>query len=134
MPQKERRRTKRFHEENVAEIFIFSKNEVSENNPSIAYTENICVDGAKVVCGAYFPVSSKLKISLKLSRSKQTIHLWATVIWTKERNGEDKHEMGLEFVHDAKTIAVLLKHLYGKNRFAYPEKEEPHLVKRIEVA
>jgi hypothetical protein len=133
MPQEERRRAKRFHEENVAEIFFISEDGESKPDSSQAYTENISIDGAKLVCGMYFSVSTRLKLSLKLSHSKQDVLLWTTVKWIKEREKDGKYEMGVEFVHDAKTIAVFMKHLYGKKKISPAERGKRLSEKRIEV-
>jgi hypothetical protein len=59
------------------------------------------------------------------------------VIWIKDGNDEGIYEMGVEFLHDSKTMASLIKHVYGRRKASYtgkgPKRGKRHSVRKIEV-
>ena len=77
-------------------------------------TEDISLNGIKILTDSFFPINKVMKISLSLGRNYNTIHMMGKVKWI--RNLDDEvYEMGLEIVDTFKeSIRVLTGHLYGK--------------------
>jgi c-di-GMP-binding flagellar brake protein YcgR len=113
--QRDRRRDKRFDEENKVVIECKNYVEPDQVNSVLAFTKDISIGGCRILTDIFFPVDSQMKITLTLSRSRQIVKLSAHVKWIKSVYDGDLFEMGVEFVHDTpQTIANLFKHLYGK--------------------
>ena len=81
-----------------------------------AFTQDLSIDGAKILTDINFPVDTIFDITLTLSRSMQIITLAAHVRWVKPVYDEDLFHVGLEFIHERpQTISSLIRHLYGKD-------------------
>jgi len=117
---KDKRKSKRFMEKNRAVInFSLIENAISQDT-NLAATWDISINGAKLFTNKYFPVETKLIISLDLSRTELMVKLWAKVKWLNEVNSnKGKYEMGVEFIHSVETLPSLIKHLYGHGLIEY---------------
>jgi hypothetical protein len=101
-------------EKNRAVInFSIIENAISQDT-NLAATWDISINGARLFTNKYFPVETKLIISLDLSRTELLVRLWAKVKWVNEvNNNMGKYEMGVEFIHSVQSLPELLKHLHG---------------------
>lgn len=110
---KERRKTKRFVEKNRAVIHFSIGKKSLTKNPDSAWTRNLSIDGAKLITHRFFPIDTRLIISLELPKSKQLVKLWARVIWVERSKDKRFYDVGVEFIHSLETVPNLLQHLYG---------------------
>lgn len=110
-------------EKNRAVInFSIIENAISQDT-NLAATWDISIDGARLYTNEYFPVETKLIISLDLSRTELMVKLWAKVKWVNKVNiNMGKYEMGVEFIHSVQTLPDLLKHLYGHGFIEYNQR------------
>ncbi len=109
----EKRKTKRFQEKNKA-VISFSIKEVSKRkNSKSAWTQNLSIDGAKLLTNKSLSFDTNLIISLELPKSKQTVKLRARVVWGHSLKKKGLHEIGVKFIHTQETLPVFFKHLYG---------------------
>lgn len=110
------RREKRFEEENKVVIEWENNKDPRRNNAIYAFTQDLSIEGAKILTDINFPIDTVFRITLTLSRSKQIVNIKAKVKWEKPVFDGDLFEVGLEFIHERpRTIACLLKHLFGKD-------------------
>ena len=110
---KNQRKTKRFLEKNKAVINFSLKEDALKQGSNMAMTWDLSLDGARLFTYKYFPVDTKLILSMDLAKSSQMVKLWAQVKWVKELNNVGEFELGVEFIHSLETIPNLMKHLYG---------------------
>lgn len=110
-------------EKNRAVInFSIIENAISQDT-NLAATWDISIDGARLYTNKYFPVETKLIISLDLSRTEVMVKLWAKVKWVNEvKINMGKYEMGVEFIHSVQTLPALLKHLHGHGLIEYNQR------------
>ncbi len=116
------RREKRIEEENKVVIdwenyeeWVNYKNQ-KRNNAIYAFTQDLSIEGARILTDINFPIDTVFMITMTLSRSKQILDIKAKVRWVKPVFDGDLFEAGLEFNHEGPiTIACLLKHLFGKD-------------------
>ena len=109
----ERRKTQRFQEINKAIIkFSIENNQTSRDSKS-ALTQDLSIDGAKLVSNKSFPIYTRLIISLELPKSKQTAKLRARVVWEHSSKKKGIYEIGVEFIYSHETSPIFFQHLYG---------------------
>ncbi len=110
------RREKRFEEENKVVIEWENYKDPRRNDAIYAFTQDLSIEGAKILTDINFPIDTVFRITLTLSRSKQIVTIKAKVRWVKPVFDGDLFEVGMEFIHEQPpTIACLLKHLFGKD-------------------
>jgi c-di-GMP-binding flagellar brake protein YcgR len=110
----EKRNVKRFDEEIDGFISFKDPDDPSSLKSLSIKTVDVSLHGVKTVVSQSLPAGSNLKITLNLKRLKQVVKIEARVAWLKEREGENSYEMGIEFLHDTKTIENMHKYLYGE--------------------
>lgn len=111
----ERRREKRKREVNRVSVEYLPEGPVyGSKKINYGLTEDMSLNGIKIVTDSFFPIHKVMKISLSLGRSYETIYMIGKVKWI--RNLEDEvYEIGLEIVDTFKeSIRILTGHLYGK--------------------
>lgn len=114
---KEKRKDKRFKEENKIIIELCEKGSSGDEKAVIALTKDISIGGTRILADKHYPVGTDVKLILTLSRSKQTINIRANVKWVKDLYDGSLFEMGVEFEHDMyDTILCFMKHLYGNEK------------------
>jgi len=114
---KEKRKDKRFKEENKIIIELCDKDSSDNEKTVIALTKDISIGGTRILADKHYPVGTDVKLILTLSRSKQTINIRANVKWVKDLYDGTLFEMGIEFKHDMHdTILCFMKHLYGNEK------------------
>lgn len=110
------RKEKRFEEENKVVIEWEKYNDPRRNHAIYAFTQNLSIEGARILTDINFPIDTVFRITLTLSRSKQIVNIKAKVIWVNPVFDGDLFEVGMEFIHEQpRTITCLLKHLFGKD-------------------
>jgi Tfp pilus assembly protein PilZ len=114
-----KRREKRFAEENRVIIQFANDRKDSSNNSGInASTHDISLGGARILTPKYFPADTVIRIQINLSRSSQVVRLDGKVKWIKKIDDDDKElfEIGMEFLHKtSNTVLSLIRHLYGED-------------------
>jgi len=112
----ERRREKRFEEENRVIIEFVPDSEDSGNKKrTFALIQNMSIGGARILIDKFFPVDTVFRMTLTLSKSKQIVKLDGKVKWVRSHCDEDFFEIGVEFMHKiSRTVLALIRHLYGK--------------------
>jgi c-di-GMP-binding flagellar brake protein YcgR len=112
LPMIERRKESRFVEKNS--VLIWPASDL-DNGPGInAYTYDISTGGARIYSKHPYSVGIVIKLQIHLARSKQSITLQAEVKWTRYKEEEKVHELGVEFRHQiTSTLFALIKHLYN---------------------
>jgi Tfp pilus assembly protein PilZ len=108
----EKRKYKRFTE---LDDMIIMDNRAADGLTS-AYTQNISISGARIICQEEFPLGNNIGIIANLKRANQSLRVDGKIIWVRKgRNGTHFH-MGVEFLHKfPDTVLALIKQLYGKN-------------------
>ncbi|MCJ7582534.1 MAG: PilZ domain-containing protein [Candidatus Aminicenantes bacterium] len=110
----EKRREKRFEEENEVVIEWREYKDPKRNDKIYAFTQNLAIGGTQILTDINFPINTTFMITLKLSRSKQNIKVGSTVRWVKPVISQDLYEVGLELSHDfPQTVSSLIRHLFG---------------------
>ena len=111
----ERRREKRKKEVNRVSVEYLPEGPI-QGSKKINYglTEDMSLNGIKILTDSFFPIHKVMKISLSLGRNYETIYMIGKVKWI--RNLEDEvYEIGLEIVDTfMESIRILTGHLYGK--------------------
>lgn len=110
----EKRRDKRIKEENRVVIEFSPTGSRGEGPPINAFTKDISLTGARIWTDRFFPLHSRLNLTLYLSRSKQAVRIRATVKWGKECY-DGLYEIGVHFQHGIPDVLMaLINHFYGK--------------------
>jgi hypothetical protein len=84
--------------------------------PANAFTRDISLAGARIWTDRLYPLNTKLKLTLYLSRSRQVIRINSTVRWMKSCD-DGLYEMGVQFqpgIPDA--LIALINHIYSKDQ------------------
>ncbi len=112
----DKRRNKRVREEDRVVIEAFRPGGNKVDFPINAFTKDISLEGARIWTDRAFPLDSKLKLVLYLSRSKQIVRICGIVMWAKNCD-EDLYEIGVQFQHEIPNVLMaLIQHLYGRGR------------------
>ncbi len=111
----EKRKDRRIQEENRVVIELSPADAGGNGFPTNAFTRDVSITGACIWTDKIYPLNTKLKLTLYLSRSRQVIRVCATVRWMKSCD-DALYEMGVQFqqgIPDA--IMALIKHIYSKD-------------------
>lgn len=112
----DKRRNKRVREEDRVVIEAFRPGGSKVDFPINAFTKDISLEGARIWTDRAFPLDSKLKLVLYLSRSKQIVRICGIVMWAKNCD-EGLYEIGVQFQHEIPNVLMaLIQHLYGRGR------------------
>jgi c-di-GMP-binding flagellar brake protein YcgR len=112
LPMIERRKENRFVEKNT--VLIWPGSDLDKGPGINAYTYDISTGGARIYSREPYSVGTMIKLQIHLARSKQSITLQAEVKWTRNKEEEKVHELGVEFRHQiTSTLFALIKHLYN---------------------
>jgi hypothetical protein len=112
----EKRKDRRIKEENRVLIEISPAGAKAESVTANAFTRDLSITGARIRTDRLYPLNSKLKLTLYLSRSKQIIRICSTVRWMKGCD-DGLYEIGVQFqpgIPDA--IMALINHIYSKDQ------------------
>ncbi|HUU36902.1 MAG TPA: PilZ domain-containing protein [Candidatus Desulfaltia sp.] len=112
----ERRKDRRIKEENRVVIESSPAGAQGESFTANAFTRDLSLTGARILTDRLYPLNSKLKLTLYLSRSRQIIRICSTVRWMKG-SAEGLYEMGVQFqpgIPDA--VMALINHVYSKDQ------------------
>jgi hypothetical protein len=112
----EKRKDRRIKEENRVVIEIASADAQAGSFTANAFTMDLSLTGARIWTDRLYPLNSKLKLTLYLSRSKKIIRIYSTVRWMKG-SVEGLYEMGVQFqpgIPDA--VMALINHIYGRDQ------------------
>lgn len=110
----DRRKRNRFVERN--EVLLRTAMDKYQGPGIAACTHDLSSGGARIVTSKSFAVGTTLRIRVNLNGTDQFINLEGEVRWSKPMNGDDRHEIGVEFLHlTSPDILKLLQHLYGRN-------------------
>jgi len=112
----EKRKDIRIKEENRVLIEISPAGSQAENFAANAFTRDLSITGARIWTDRLYPLNSKLKLTLYLSRSKQVVRICSTVRWMKSRD-DGLYEVGVQFqpgIPDA--VMALINHIYIKDQ------------------
>jgi hypothetical protein len=112
----ENRKDRRFPEKNAVLLNASSLDPQSLNLGEInAFTHDISLSGARILCKQDFPVGRIVRIVIDLKRSHQSVRVDGKVIWSRKSKRGKNFEIGVEFLHTmSETILSLIRHLYGK--------------------
>lgn len=114
MDEKKRRREPRKEEEARVIIETLPDSPSAVSRTFYALTRDISLNGARIRTDERFPVGTRLRITLTLSRFKQVIRLEAQVRWIKALFDGELFDMGVEFEHKIHgDIMALIRHMYG---------------------
>ena len=114
MDEKKRRREPRKEEEARVIIETLPDSPSADSRTFYALTRDISLNGARIRTDERFPVGTRLRITLTLSRIKQVIRLEAQVRWIKAQFDGELFDMGVEFEHKIHAdIMALIRHMYG---------------------
>lgn len=132
MKMEEKRKEKRFEEENRVLIELASIDKVTGLKKKLnAFTRDISVGGAKVMTDTYFPVDTEFEITLYLSTSRQLIKMRGKVKWISRFQDEELYEIGVEFEHRiSKTILAMMLHIYDEQKGISTKKRNSSLEKK----
>jgi hypothetical protein len=112
----EKRKETRIKEENRVLIEISPAGSQAEKFVANAFTRDLSITGARIWTDRLYPLNSKLKLTLYLSRSKQVIRICSTVRWMKSCE-DGLYEVGVQFqtgIPDA--VMALINHIYSKDQ------------------
>ncbi|MFZ2052897.1 MAG: PilZ domain-containing protein [Candidatus Aminicenantales bacterium] len=112
----EKRKDWRIKEENRVVIEFAPPGVPGDGFPANAFTKDLSLTGARIWTDRLYPLNSKLKLILYLSRSRQIIRICSTVRWMKG-SAEGLYEMGVQFqpgIPDA--VIALINHIYSKDQ------------------
>jgi hypothetical protein len=112
----EKRKDRRIKEENRVVIEISPAGTPAETFEANAFTKDLSLTGARIWTDRLYPLNSKVKLTLYLSRSKQVVRICSTVRWMKSCD-DGLYEMGVQFqpgIPDA--IMALINHIYSKDQ------------------
>jgi len=110
----EKRRDKRIKEENRVLIEASPPGAPNSSLTINAFTKDISLAGARIWTDRFFPLHSKLNLTLYLSRSKQVVRIRANVKWGKECY-DGLYEIGVHFQQGIpEVLMALIDHFYGK--------------------
>ncbi len=115
-PMAEKRKDQRIKEENRVVIEAGPAAIPCESFPVNAFTRDISLTGARIWTDRLYPLNTKLKLTLYLSRSRQVVRICSTVRWMKSCD-DGLFEMGVQFqpgIPDA--IMALINHIYSKDQ------------------
>ena len=110
----ERRKRHRFIERN--EVQVRTAVDRYQGPGLAAHTYDLSTGGARIVTSKGYPVGSLIKIRINLAGTDEAVTLDAEVRWSRKRDHEDVHEIGVEFERlTSQTVCALIRHLYGRN-------------------
>lgn len=124
---KERRKDQRKSEETRVLIETLPTPGSSKSQTFYALTQDVSLGGARIRTDKYFPVGTRLRVSLTLSRIREIIRLDAEVRWISPLFEGELYDMGVEFDHKVHgDIMTLIRHIFGidASTVPSPEKEE----------
>jgi hypothetical protein len=110
-----KRKDRRIKEENRVVIEASALNGQGERFQANAFTRDLSISGARIWTDQLYPLNTKLKLILYLSRSRQVIRLCASVRWMKSCD-DTLYEMGVQFqpgIPDS--VMALINHIYSKD-------------------
>ncbi len=112
----DRRKEPRRKAEDQVTLSLSSGERLPDGKTSIqALTQDISTGGLHILCDSRFPLHSRVKIRLVLSRVRKMLNLEGEVRWVNPVYGEELFEMGVEFVDVPPPKALLLlKYVYGE--------------------
>lgn len=85
-----------------------------ENNLSCSLTQDISLNGVKILSNKSMPHDKVLKLDISLGENK-TISILGKVKWNRRVKGGNMFENGLEFVDTRpNVIMTLISHIYQK--------------------
>ncbi|MFC2168174.1 PilZ domain-containing protein [Acidobacteriota bacterium] len=109
----EKRKNIRFVEKNDAVIIYSIEKDNSNRDSESVRTKDLSIAGAKLLSHKFFPVDTRLLLSMQLHNSKQIMELWAKVVCVQNLNKKGEYEVGVKFIHSMQTMSNLFQHLYG---------------------
>lgn len=110
----EKRKVKRVKKESKFTISVLSEDAILPSNKKIIYhlTKDISSKGAKIQTNNFLPINTLLRIELSLMKPPRVVKAIGRVRWVKSRYGDEKFEMGIEFIDTPKeSIKALSKHI-----------------------
>jgi hypothetical protein len=114
----EKRKERRFVEENKVTISVFSEDKSTHIKGNFfALTKDISLNGLKIHTDEKLDIDTMLKIEIALARSKKLISVIGQVKWVSQIYDGDAFETGVEFMDTPPDrVLNLLDHLYGEKK------------------
>jgi hypothetical protein len=110
----ERRKRHRFVERN--DVLIRTAVDRYQGAGIAAHTFDLSTGGARIVTSKSYAVGTAIRIRICLNGTDQPVNLDGIVRWLKEKDGENLHEIGVEFERlTSQAVLTLIRHLYGRN-------------------
>jgi len=115
---KEKRKEQRLKHESKITFEIISKEKRSHDKKIfLAVTEDISVDGVKILTDTRLPINTLLRINLSLAKPQKLISATGKVKWIKSLYNRKLYDMGLEFVNTPSAVVMdLIEYMFERQR------------------
>jgi len=119
---KERRKRKRKNILEKAKTEFINGHDLSSGQQiHFSFTQDISLNGIKIITDTLLPENTLLGIKLLISETQKSLKLKGKVKWTKKYHDQELYETGLEFLDTSQeTILALMEYIYKKEEGSPP--------------